>query len=174
VEIPVFKHPNKNEQELIEIQRGAHETQVKTFRLDHDCDRLEGIFDKAGSGFLDREYRIHNQYIKPTPGTTMRWLFTSGVLTEMLVDFETATYDQVKSDVSSKVAAQPTESLVPFQNGYGASWNDQVTDWVTPNLHLRLEHKNNPTSPSLNLDVESRSAYDARVMQQKNRPSTLD
>jgi hypothetical protein len=62
----------------------------------------------------------------------------------------------------------------PYQNGSGATWNDQTAYWVTSSLHAVLTQDNNPADQTLGLDIESRVAYDTKVQQQLNRPTSLD
>jgi hypothetical protein len=90
------------------------------------------------------------------------------------MDFERATYAQTEDDVNRKLGKPPVEKLEPFQNGYGATWNNQIADRITSDLHAKLEQKNDPAEPRLWLIIESRAAYDAKVQHQKNRPNSLD
>ena len=111
---------------------------------------------------------------RPAPATITGWAFDSGALTSIQIDFERATYAQAEGDVIQKLGKPTSEKPEPFQNGYGATWNDQIADWLTSDLHARLVQKNDPTEPRLWFTVESRAAYDAKIQQQASRPNSLD
>ncbi len=63
-----------------------------------------------------------------------------------------------------------------MQNGYGAVWNDQNEDWLTPEIHAHLWKTNNTTKQyfTLVLTVERRIDYDKRLDSMNNKPSPLD
>jgi hypothetical protein len=143
---------------------------IANLLTDRGCSELFKALESNGHASFMRE----DLSAQPTPATFTGWVFDSGLLTSIRVDFERASYAQAADDVTQKLGKPTAEKLNPYQNGYGATWNNQIADWTTSDLHARLIQRNDPAETSLWLIVESRAAYDAEIQQQKNRPSSLD
>jgi hypothetical protein len=143
---------------------------VENLLTERGCSSLFQALDSKGHASLLRE----DPLAQPTPATVTGWVFDSGLLTSIRVEYERASYAQAADDVTQKLGKPTIEKLEPFQNGYGATWNNQIADWLTSDLHARLKQRNDPANPRLWLTIESRAAYDAEIQQQKNRPSSLD
>jgi hypothetical protein len=143
---------------------------VESLLTGRGCSDLFKALDSNGHATFWRE----DVLVQPTPATFTGWVFDSGLLTSIRMNFERASYAQAEDDVTQKLGKPTVEKLNPYQNGYGATWNNQIADWITSALHARLIQRNDPANPRLWLTIESRAAYDAEIHQQANRPNSLD
>jgi hypothetical protein len=100
--------------------------------------------------------------------------FDNGVLSALRIRI-TADYSVVRDDVTSRLGISPTEVTVPYQNAFGAKWNDITAIWDTTQLHVKLSQGSNPSHPTLpSLLVQSRAAYNELVEREKSQPKPLD
>jgi hypothetical protein len=166
-EIDAMKHPDDENRA---IDRYLYQYFLDGIRDHHNCKLLHGIFDAHENRALGRR----TDDATASPLISMRWYFEAGVLSEMHIVFEKATFAQVATDMSNKLGKTPVESEDPYQNGFGATWNNQTAYWITPSVHAVLIQDNNPADQTLKLDIESHAAYDTKVHQQANRPNSLD
>jgi hypothetical protein len=103
------------------------------------------------------------------------WTFADGRLSAMYITFPSSTvFATVEADLTKRIGAQPAETMPAYTNAYGATWNNQVANWLTPELSAELEAEHNPAKPSIKLGVMSRSLYDSLVKKRANAPSPLD
>jgi hypothetical protein len=69
---------------------------------------------------------------------------------------------------------KPDEAAPAYSNAYGATWNNQVAVWLSPELFASLTENRNPTEQSLVLRMTTRSSYDAQAKAKQSAKSPLD
>jgi hypothetical protein len=84
-------------------------------------------------------------------------------------------YDSVRDDVTGRLGVAPREQTVPFQNTFGATWNDINASWDTETLRAELAQEHNPSKSSGPfLSVQTQRGYKKNLELRKNAPSPLD
>jgi hypothetical protein len=112
-----------------------------------------------------------------TPGPDVgdpRWSFTDGRLSSIYVEFHPGTFAEVETDLTKRIGIKPDEAAPAYSNAYGATWNNQVAVWLSPELFASLTENRNPTEQSLVLRMTTRSSYDAQAKAKQSAKSPLD
>ena len=136
--------------------------------------KLEKI--AAGGGLLTQDQRSEGEKaycetLKPfdegTPTSfswnNVFWRFGEGKLVYLSMHFAPETLQSVCADLTHKLGVPPTLEDPEMLNTFGATWTDQTASWLTPSLHAYVRRYNNPAKQDLELEVMSRSEWDAQV-----------
>lgn len=100
----------------------------------------EGEIDGTGSDLLSlsSEYNENNRY----------FIFKDGHLVKFSMDLR-AYYTDARDEISQRIGVAPIESITPFHNAFGATWNNYSVNWDSDKIHVELSQENNPAKPSL-------------------------
>jgi hypothetical protein len=130
------------------------------------CEPLVNLFDNGGTGEL---------MISLSPAGSATWKFKAKKIVglQMIVFSE---YSDVRDDLTKKAGVKPVEIAVPYHNGFGATWDDRVATWLTPDLYLNLLEEANPaaTNKLPFLTVETRADYEAEKKAKAAQKGPLD
>lgn len=98
----------------------------------------------------------------------VHWSFADGKLIRIGFD-SLSSYAEVRDDLASKMGKIPTETSIPYQNGFGARWSNPVAEWTTDEYHAFLTEGHDPVNPTwATLMVERRADYDKQRAAQKD------
>lgn len=126
----------------------------------------EGEIDGTGNDplSLSSEYNENNRY----------FIFKAGHLVKFSMDLR-AYYTDAKDNISQRMGVAPIESITPFHNAFGATWNNYSVRWDSDKVHVELSQENNPAKPSLpTFLVETQELHKIFTDKIKNTPNPLD
>lgn len=100
--------------------------------------------------------------------------FKNGTLSALSLDVA-ADFGSVRDDVTSRLGIAPKEASVPYQNAFGARWQNRIDMWDSDELRVELTEDNNPAKTSSpHLWVRSRTVYKDAIEKEKVQASPLD
>lgn len=87
-------------------------------------------------------------------------------------------YPILLAEMTKRFGKAAHETVLPWQNAFGAKWEDRMSEWDGPEFYAELSEDNNPAGPGGGLvctvKVESRAFHEKAVKAAGNRPSPLD
>jgi hypothetical protein len=104
-----------------------------------------------------------------------QFTFEGGHLIKFSLDI-VAGFGQARDDISARLGVIPVETTTPYQNGFGANWNDHTASWDDDSVHVVLFLSDNPARESARPSFLAESQYLHRksLQIQKNAPRPLD
>jgi hypothetical protein len=117
---------------------------------------------------------LHDDPANP-PKLDGTWTFDEGRLVRLVMPVE-ASYEIAFAELVAKFGAVTNEKRSPYQNGFGARWEDSLVEWDTPEVYVALYQDRNPVALTAMpmLLVESRQERDAQLKQLSPSKSALD
>lgn len=101
--------------------------------------------------------------------------FEGGHLIKFSLDI-VAGFGQARDDISARLGVRPVETTTPYQNGFGANWNDHTATWDNDSVHVELFLSDNPARETARprFLAESQQLHRELLEIQKNEPKPLD
>jgi len=174
--LPEKKRQSSDAKEMAEANQQLQVTEIQAKATEHACGPLTSALEQRGKGWVENFDLGDMQsaaQIASAP-TLTRWSFDNGVLVQIKVTVQRATYDQVREDMTTRTGVKPADGAKSYQNGFGATWTDPHADWLTSEIHAHLEQINDPARPDLSLFVQSRAEFDAQIRSLQHQASPLD
>jgi hypothetical protein len=170
-EVKQRKFPDgRSKRDYIELARQGRVFDKNVEQYEKKCKSLLAVFDDNGSGAIT----VHPAESPLGTPSDPNWEFESGKVSSLKM-FVPGPYSLRRIELNTKAGVSPWEHSVPYQNGFGAKWENHFAIWKTPTECITLSDDNNPvngTAPFL--EMESRSKCDAEQKARAAQASPLD
>jgi hypothetical protein len=84
----------------------------------------------------------------------------------------------VLADAVKKLGQPTLQTILPYHNGFGAQWNDRITEWSLSNgTYVLLIETNDPTSHFVGaplIEFESQKRHEFKEAEKATRPNSLN